>query len=86
LIKYQREKINTQQNDLTKFDAEIVYLESKGREQIQHLEAISQELSKTDQIFRQGNEQVTKLFLKFSFILIVCQFLAPKFALRRRRK
>lgn len=43
------------------FDAEIVYLESKGREQIQHLEAISQELSKTDQIFRQGNEQLQTL-------------------------
>uniref|UniRef100_A0A6B2EDP1 Putative cell growth/differentiation regulator n=1 Tax=Phlebotomus kandelakii TaxID=1109342 RepID=A0A6B2EDP1_9DIPT len=57
LIKLQREKISMQQADLTKYDAEIVYLESKEREQTQQLEAIAREISKTDQIFRQGNEQ-----------------------------
>lgn len=45
------------------FDAEILVYEKKSREQIQHLEAISQELSKTDQIFRQGSEQVCKLLV-----------------------
>lgn len=58
LIKLQREKISMQQADLTKYDAEIVYLENKEREQAQQLEAIAREISKTDQIFRQGNEQV----------------------------
>ncbi|XP_055714039.1 ras association domain-containing protein 8 isoform X2 [Phlebotomus papatasi] len=57
LIKLQREKISMQQADLTKYDAEIVYLENKEREQAQQLEAIAREISKTDQIFRQGNEQ-----------------------------
>uniref|UniRef100_A0A1B0CS66 Putative cell growth/differentiation regulator n=1 Tax=Lutzomyia longipalpis TaxID=7200 RepID=A0A1B0CS66_LUTLO len=57
LIKLQREKISIQQADLTKYDAEIVYLENKEREQSQQLEAIAREISKTDQIFRQGNEQ-----------------------------
>jgi len=38
------------------FDAEIIYLESKGREQLQQLETVSQELNKT---YRQGNEQVS---------------------------
>jgi hypothetical protein len=33
-------------------------LESKERDQIQQLEAITQEISKVDQTFRQGNEQV----------------------------
>ncbi|XP_059610336.1 ras association domain-containing protein 8 [Phlebotomus argentipes] len=61
LIKLQREKISMQQADLTKYDAEIVYLESKEREQAQQLEAIAREISKTDQIFRQGNEQLQTL-------------------------
>jgi argininosuccinate lyase len=35
-----------------------VYLENKSREQIQQFELISQELTKTDHAFRQGNEQL----------------------------
>ncbi|XP_055375196.1 ras association domain-containing protein 8 [Condylostylus longicornis] len=61
LIKLQRDKINSQQADLTKYDAEIVYLESKERDQVQELESISREISKTDQMFRQGNEQLQTL-------------------------
>lgn len=61
LIKYQREKINTQQADLSKFDSEIQYLENKGREQQEKLEAITQEINKTDQVYRQGNEQLQTL-------------------------
>lgn len=59
LIKYQREKLSSQKADLSKFDAEIVYLENKEREQLQHIDAITREISKTDQMFRQGQEQVT---------------------------
>lgn len=61
LIKFQREKLNIQQADLTKFDAEIVYLESKEREQLQQLDAIAREIGKTDQLFRQGQEQLQTL-------------------------
>ncbi|XP_055852020.1 ras association domain-containing protein 8 isoform X2 [Episyrphus balteatus] len=57
LIKFQREKITSQQSELTKYDAEIVYLENKERDQAQELEAISREITKADQIFRQGSEQ-----------------------------
>ncbi|XP_055644399.1 ras association domain-containing protein 8 isoform X2 [Toxorhynchites rutilus septentrionalis] len=61
LIKYQREKINTQQADLSKYDSEIQYLEGKGREQQEQLETITQEINKTDQVFRQGSEQLQTL-------------------------
>ncbi|XP_021710994.1 hybrid signal transduction histidine kinase A isoform X2 [Aedes aegypti] len=61
LIKYQREKINTQQADLSKYDSEIQYLESKGREQQDKLDALTQEINKTDQIYRQGSEQLQTL-------------------------
>lgn len=57
LIKYQREKISLQQADLTKFDAEIVFLENRERDQMQQLESISREISKTDQMYRQENDQ-----------------------------
>ncbi|KAG4072208.1 hypothetical protein HA402_007618 [Bradysia odoriphaga] len=61
LIKYQREKISSQQADLTKYDAEIVFLESKERDQLQQIDAITREISKTDQIFRQGQEHLQSL-------------------------
>lgn len=61
LIKLQREKITSQQTELTKYDAEIVYLENKERDQAQELEAISREITKADQIFRQGSEQLQTL-------------------------
>ncbi|XP_068156478.1 GATA zinc finger domain-containing protein 8 [Drosophila tropicalis] len=61
LIKFQREKITTQQMELQKFDTEIVYLESKERDHAHELEAISREISKADQIFRQGGEQLQTL-------------------------
>ncbi|XP_017006232.2 ras association domain-containing protein 8 [Drosophila takahashii] len=61
LIKFQREKITAQQMELQKFDTEIVYLESKERDHAHELEAISREISKADQIFRQGSEQLQTL-------------------------
>ncbi|SPP83572.1 myb-like protein AA [Drosophila guanche] len=61
LIKFQREKITAQQMELQKFDTEIVYLESKERDHAHELEAISREISKADQTFRQGSEQLQTL-------------------------
>lgn len=61
LIKFQREKISAQQLELSKYDAEIVFLETKERDQAQELEAISREITKADQIFRQGSEQLQTL-------------------------
>lgn len=63
LIKYQREKLNTQQAELTKYDTEIVYLENnlKGRDHVQTLEAITQDINKTDQLYRQINEELQSI-------------------------
>ncbi|ALC46964.1 RASSF8 [Drosophila busckii] len=61
LIKFQREKITTQQMELQKFDTEIVFLESKERDHALELEAISREISKADQIFRKGSDQLQTL-------------------------
>lgn len=61
LIHYQREKISNQEADISKYDAEITYLESKERDQIQQLDAIRREISKTDQLFRQSSEQLQTL-------------------------
>lgn len=58
LIKYQRDKIHMQQTDITKFDAEIGFLENKERDQ---LEAITHEIKKNDVIYRQGGEQLQTL-------------------------
>lgn len=43
------------------YDSEIQYLESKGREQQDKLDALTQEINKTDQIYRQGSEQLQTL-------------------------
>lgn len=61
LIQYQRDKIHMQQADITKFDAEIGFLETKERDQIQQLEAITREIKKNDVIYRQGGEQLQTL-------------------------
>lgn len=43
------------------YDTEIVYLENnlKGRDHVQTLEAITQDINKTDQLYRQINEEVS---------------------------
>ncbi|KAL5274075.1 RASSF8 family protein [Megaselia abdita] len=61
VIKFQRDKINTQQSELSKYDAEISYWEAKERDQAQELEAISREITKVDKLFRQGSEQLQSL-------------------------
>lgn len=43
------------------YDAEIIYLETREQDQIHQLENITQELNKTDQMYRQGYDQVSKL-------------------------
>lgn len=43
------------------FDAEIIYLENKERDQIHQLDAITREINKTDLLFRQSNEQLQSL-------------------------
>ena len=57
------------------YDAEIVYLESKERDQAQELEAISREITKADQLFRQGSEQVIYDFVfiaLFNYFFFFC--------------
>ncbi|KAJ6634714.1 Ras association domain-containing protein 8 [Pseudolycoriella hygida] len=61
LIKYQRDKINSQQADLTKYDEEIANLENKERDQLLQIDAITREIGKTDQMLRQGQEQLQSL-------------------------
>lgn len=46
---------------LFQFDAEIIFLESKERDQIDQLDAITREISKTDQLFRESTEQLQTL-------------------------
>lgn len=43
------------------YDTEIVYLENnlKGRDHVQTLEAITQDINKTDQLYRQINDEVS---------------------------
>ncbi|XP_058055951.1 GATA zinc finger domain-containing protein 8 [Anopheles bellator] len=58
LIKLQREKINTQQADISKYDSEILYLEGRSRDQLDQLDVITQEINKTDALYRQTSEQL----------------------------
>lgn len=43
------------------YDAEIIYLESRERDQIEQLDAITREINKTDQLFRESTEQLQTL-------------------------
>lgn len=61
LIKFQREKISSQQADMKQYDAEIVYLENKERDHEQQINALAREISKADQIFHQSKEQLQTL-------------------------
>lgn len=46
---------------MKQYDAEITYLEGRERDQIQQLDAITHEINKTDQLFRQSTEQLQAL-------------------------
>lgn len=43
------------------YDAEIIYLENRERDQLQQIEAITREINKHDGIMRQGSEQLQTL-------------------------
>ncbi|KAJ1527546.1 hypothetical protein ONE63_007515 [Megalurothrips usitatus] len=61
LVNYQREKLSSQQAELTKFDAEIVYWEGKSQEQKRQMELISQETMRMEAQSRQSEEQIRAL-------------------------
>ncbi|KAJ4452317.1 hypothetical protein ANN_03837 [Periplaneta americana] len=58
LVNYQREKLSTQQAELTKFDAEIVFWEGKAREQQHQLDFLAQEAARVEVSSRLSEEQV----------------------------
>lgn len=61
LVNYQREKLSSQEADLTKFDAEIVFLEGKEREKQFQLDFLSQEIITVTNASKINSEQVLKL-------------------------
>lgn len=61
LINFQREKLSNQQTDLTKYDAEIGYWESKEREKQMQLEFLAQELVSISNSSRVNTEQIQNL-------------------------
>lgn len=61
LVNFQREKLSTQQADLIKYDAEIGYWESKGREQDRQADVIQQQICTADAQIRLGAEQAQAL-------------------------
>ncbi|XP_072383914.1 ras association domain-containing protein 8 [Diabrotica undecimpunctata] len=61
LINYQREKLSTQQADLNKYDAEIVFLEGKEKEKQRQLDFIAQELIAISGITKNNQEQIHAL-------------------------
>ncbi|XP_072748982.1 uncharacterized protein Rassf8 isoform X1 [Anoplolepis gracilipes] len=61
LVNKQRDTINAQQADLTKFDAEILYWETKNREQMHQMDYISQEMNRIESTGRIIEEQLKEL-------------------------
>ncbi|KAF7994545.1 hypothetical protein HCN44_004017 [Aphidius gifuensis] len=60
LVNRQRDTINSQQVDLTKFDAEIIYWENKNRENLKQMGYISQEVNKIETDCRITEEQLNE--------------------------
>ncbi|KAL1506040.1 hypothetical protein ABEB36_005475 [Hypothenemus hampei] len=61
LINFQREKLNSQQADITKYDAEIMFWESKEREKELQLDFIAQETIKMTNQTKTNREQIQSL-------------------------
>ncbi|XP_017773949.1 PREDICTED: ras association domain-containing protein 8 isoform X2 [Nicrophorus vespilloides] len=61
LVNYQRDKLSSQQVDLTKFDAEIVFWEGKEREKQFQLDFIAQELATMTNASRINSDQIQAL-------------------------
>ncbi|XP_011499711.1 PREDICTED: ras association domain-containing protein 8 [Ceratosolen solmsi marchali] len=61
LVNRQRDTINAQQADLTKYDAEILYWETKNREQMHQMDFISQEVNRIESSNRVIEDQLKEL-------------------------
>ncbi|XP_066580938.1 ras association domain-containing protein 8 [Prorops nasuta] len=61
LVNKQKDTISAQQADLTKFDAEILYWESKNKEQAHQMDFISQEVNRIESTGRMIEEQLKEL-------------------------
>ncbi|XP_031833152.1 ras association domain-containing protein 8 isoform X2 [Nomia melanderi] len=61
LVNKQRDTINAQQAELTKFDAEILYWETKNRKQMHQMDYISQEVTRMESTGRLIEEQLKEL-------------------------
>ncbi|CAG9856548.1 unnamed protein product [Phyllotreta striolata] len=61
LISYQRDKLSTQQADMHKYDAEIVFLENKEREKQRQLDFIAQEILAITNVSKNNQEQMQAL-------------------------
>ncbi|KAB0799051.1 hypothetical protein PPYR_06931 [Photinus pyralis] len=61
LVNCQREKLSTQQVDLSKFDAEIIYWEGKEREKQFQYDFIAQEIISVGNTSKLNNEQIQAL-------------------------
>lgn len=61
LINYQREKLSVQQAELSKCDAEIIYWETKTREQQLQMDALAKEAASMDVAVKQVEEQLRAL-------------------------
>lgn len=72
VVNYQRDKLSSQQAELTKYDAEIVFWEAKTREQQHQIEFMSQEMARIEAHTRLTEDQV--IFNKREPMLINCAF------------
>ncbi|XP_033207217.1 ras association domain-containing protein 8 [Belonocnema kinseyi] len=61
LVNRQRDTLNAQQADLTKYDAEILYWENKNREQMHQMDYIAQEVSRLETTGRKIEDQLKEL-------------------------
>ncbi|XP_051161149.1 ras association domain-containing protein 8 [Leptopilina boulardi] len=61
LVNRQRDTLNSQQADMTKYDAEILYWETKNREQMHQMDFIAQEVSRLETAGRKIEEQLKEL-------------------------
>ncbi|ODM88731.1 Ras association domain-containing protein 8 [Orchesella cincta] len=61
LVNSQREKLTSQQAELTQYDAEIMFWEGKAKEQQRNMEFITKEISRLELISSQNEGQVLSL-------------------------
>ncbi|XP_065209698.1 ras association domain-containing protein 8 isoform X2 [Planococcus citri] len=58
LINYQRDQLSAQQAELSKYDAEIIYWETKTREQQHQMDILAKEVARVDATLKQVDEQL----------------------------